>query len=99
MHLTTVTMSLEVRPRQHRAKSGNFWRRKDSEEVGTAGYPNEGTAAAEDRASVKMAVFSFSFCLLTASSRTLDTVTAEQNPDQCTYAHSTLSSSTSDFST
>lgn len=61
MHLATVTMSLEVRPRQHGAKSGNFWRRRDSEEVGTAGYPNGGTAAAEDRASVKMVVFSFFF--------------------------------------
>lgn len=61
MYLATATMSLEVRPRQHRAKSGNLWRRKDSEEVGTAGYPNGGTAAAEDRASVEMVVVWFFF--------------------------------------
>lgn len=101
MHLITVTMNLEVRPRQHRTKSRNFWRRKEGEEVGTTGYfRGGGTADAEDRASVKV-VFScggFFFCLLTACSRTSGTVAAEQNCDQSTYAHSTLRSSTSDFS-
>lgn len=63
-------------------------------------FQRGGTADAEDRASVKV-VFScggFFFCLLTACSRTSGTVAAEQNCDQSTYAHSTLRSSTSDFS-